>query len=311
MRKIIAGLLMLMGFFAKAQVYNNEWIDYSKTYYKFRVGKDGACRISGATLASVGLGTAQAQHFQLWRNGVQVPIYTSVASGPMSGSDYIEFWGKMNDGKPDKELYRDPSFQLNDKWSLITDSSTYFLTVNPTGPNFRLQPTANNVSGNTLPAETYFMYTAGIYYKDKVNNGLFYVVGTDHLFSSSFDQGEGWTSVDIGRNGSITNSLTNLFAASTGPAPTIKTSISGNAYNSRYYKVTLNGDSVLGNPVPYMNESTDQATFNLNLLNSGTASISVFNMTDPCPPSQSCPTDNMVVHKVEITYPRRFNFGGA
>src|SRR5438105_3526535 len=133
MRKILFGLLVLLCMSAKAQVYNNEWIDYTKTYYKFRVGKDGVCRIPGSALTSAGI-NGSAQDFQLWRNGVQVPIYTSVATGTLSASDFIEFWGQMNDGKPDKELYRDPSYQSNDRWSLISDSSAYFLTVNPAGP---------------------------------------------------------------------------------------------------------------------------------------------------------------------------------
>src|SRR5688572_3512473 len=157
MRKILFGLLMLIGIVANAQVYNNEWIDYTKTYYKFRVGKDGVYRITGAALGSNGLGSALAQDFQLWRNGVQVPLYTSVATGTLGASDYIEFWGKMNDGKPDKELYRDPSFQLNDKWSLITDSATYFLTVNPGSSNLRLQTTTKNLAGNTLSPDPYFL----------------------------------------------------------------------------------------------------------------------------------------------------------
>jgi len=313
MRKLLAGLLLLIGFCASAQrPFNNEWIDFSKTYYKFRVGKDGLYRISAATLATAGLGSAQAQHFQLWRNGVEVPIYTSVATGALSGSDYIEFWGKMNDGKPDKELYRDSSFQLNDKWSLISDSSTYFLTVNTTGNNRRLQPTANNVAGNTLPVEPYFIHTAGIYFKDKINNGLFYIVGTDHLFSSSYDQGEGWTSGDIPRNSTYPiNNLGPFYPAAAGPAPTIRANVSGNAYNSRYYRIAINGDSVLGSPVPYMNFVKDEGTFNINLLGGPNPVISVSNVTDPCPPSGGCPTDNLVVHKIEIRYPRQFNFGNA
>ncbi|HEY0041393.1 MAG TPA: C25 family cysteine peptidase, partial [Flavisolibacter sp.] len=312
MRKILAGFLVLLSFCAKAQiVYNNEWIDHSKTYYKFRVGKDGLYRISGATLTTAGLGSAAAKDFQLWRNGVQIPIHTSVAVGALSATDYIEFWGQMNDGKPDKELYREARFQLNDKWSLISDSATYFLTINASGPNLRLQPTANNVSGNTLPAENYFMHTVGQYFKDKVNNGLFYIVGTDHLFSSSYDQGEGWTSVDIERNGTRTvNTLGSLFPAAVGPAPKIRASVSGNAYNSRRYKVTINGDSVLGSPVPYMNQAEDEATFNSSLLSSGNISVGITNVTDDCGTS-SCPVDRMVAHKIEITYPRQFNFGGA
>lgn len=163
---------MLAGFAARAQVYNNEWIDYAKTYYKFRVGKDGVHRISGATLSSAGLGAANAADFQLWRNGVQVPIFTSVTSGALGASDYIEFWGKMNDGKADNELYRSPSLQMNDRWSLINDSATYFLTVNPGGPNLRFATTPNNVAGNTLPVEPYFLYTKGQYFKDKINSAI-------------------------------------------------------------------------------------------------------------------------------------------
>jgi len=312
MRKLLAGLLLLLSFCVEAQiVYNNEWIDYSKTYYKFRVGKDGVYRISGATLAAAGLGSASAQDFQLWRNGVQVPIYTSVATGSLSSSDYIEFWGKMNDGKPDKELYREPGFQLSDKFSLITDSATYFLTSTSTGTRLRLQTTVNNVAGNSLPIEPYFMHKAGVYFRDKVNSGLFYIVGSDHLFSSSYDKGEGWTSQDIGRNATLTlNPLTNLFPATTGPAPTLQANVSGNDYNARRYKVTINGDSVLGNSLPYMNQSEDQGTFNLGLLSTGSATIAITNITDDCGTS-SCPVDKMVVHKIEMTYPRQFNFGGA
>src|SRR5919205_1688823 len=149
MKKLLFSLLILCSFIANAQVYNNEWIDYSKTYYKFKIGKTGLFRISQSTLATAGLGSTAAQDFQLWRNGEQVPIYTSVATGTLSANDYIEFWGKMNDGKPDKQLYRNPDYQLNDQWSLETDTATYFLTVNPGGTNLRLTTTANNVAGNT------------------------------------------------------------------------------------------------------------------------------------------------------------------
>ncbi|GAA4748533.1 C25 family cysteine peptidase [Flavisolibacter ginsenosidimutans] len=321
MRKVLLGMLMLVAFVAKAQVYNNEWIDYSKTYYKFRVGKDGLYRITGATLSSAGLASATADQFQLWRNGVQVPVYTSVSSGTLGASDYIEFWGKMNDGKPDKELYRDPSYQLNDKWSLISDSATYFLTANPAGAHLRLQPTANDVAGNSLPVEPYFLYTKGQYFKDKINSGYFFDVSGEHLYSSSYDINEGWTSADIQTTislnqtpgyGTLTsNYFSNLYPASAGPAPLINASVGGNAtHPSRRYRITLNGDSVLGGAVPYLNSSTDQATFNLSQLSSGNAALAVTNLSDPCTIAPCINIDRLVVHKIEMTYPRQFNFGG-
>ena len=65
MKKILFGLLITWGFAAKAQVYNNEWIDYSKTYYKFKVGKTGLYRISQSVLSGAGWGSTPAENFQL------------------------------------------------------------------------------------------------------------------------------------------------------------------------------------------------------------------------------------------------------
>src|SRR3954471_18757246 len=140
MRKFLLILnLSFAALLVEAQAFNNEWIDYSKTYYKFKVGKTGVYRISQQVLGNAGLGTTPAENFQLWRNGEQVALYTSIASGPLSSTDYIEFWGLMNDGKPDRQLYRNPSYQLNDKFSLESDTSVYFLTVNNnTAANLRL-----------------------------------------------------------------------------------------------------------------------------------------------------------------------------
>src|SRR5688572_20132072 len=113
MKKLLLILLIAISWlFSTAQTfpYNNEWIDYNKTYYKFSVEKTGAYRISQATLTSIGIGNTPAEHFQLWRNGREVALYTSVPSGPLSGIDFIEFWGERNDGRPDSTLYRDTSF---------------------------------------------------------------------------------------------------------------------------------------------------------------------------------------------------------
>ena len=66
----------------------------------------------------------------------QVPIYTTVASGPLGSSDYIEFWGEMADGKPDKALFRDPDFQIIDHWNAETDTAAFYLTVNAGGREY-------------------------------------------------------------------------------------------------------------------------------------------------------------------------------
>ena len=131
MKRILLFLLILAGLTAKAQVFNNEWIDYNKTYYKFKVGATGLYRISQPMLSSIGLGSTPAEHFQLWRNGVEVPLYTSVQTGSFGAGDFIEFWGEMNDGKPDNIMYRVSDYQLNNKWSLQTDTAAFFSYCKP------------------------------------------------------------------------------------------------------------------------------------------------------------------------------------
>ncbi|RYY39297.1 MAG: hypothetical protein EOO08_10645 [Chitinophagaceae bacterium] len=304
MKKVLLGLLMLMGLSAFGQSYYNEWIDHSKTYYKFKVGATGVYRIPQSTLQAAGLAAAPAQDFQLWRNGHEVPLYTSVASGTLGTSDFIEFWGEMNDGVPDSLLYRDSRYQLSRKWSLETDTATFFLTVNPGGPNKRLATTANNVVGTSLSPQPYFMYTVGRYFKDQISNGYAVNVG-DYMYSSSYDRGEGWTSPNVVTNGTNTNSFTNLFAyAGAAPQPKFYIALSGTATNPRNYRVTINGDSVMGGPVNYFNDLVDSANVSINLLTAGTAQVSVSNIT-------TYASDRLVIHKYELTYPRQFNFGGA
>ena len=148
------------------------------------VGSAGVFRIPQSTLASAGLGSTPAEQFQLWRNGQQVPIYTSMQTGTMGISDYIEFFSEINDGKADLALYRLPDFQLNNKFSLQTDTAAYFLTVNPGPGNLRLQPTINDVAGNVLPPDPYFIHTAGQYIGEKINPGYAAVVG-EYVYSSA------------------------------------------------------------------------------------------------------------------------------
>ena len=127
MKKLITILLVLFSTASFAQQLNNEWIDYNKTYYKFKVGATGLYRINQGTLPA-GIASTPAEFFQLWRNGKQIPLYTSVASGVLPSNGFMQFWGEKNDGVPDKVMYRNSSYQLNDRISLQTDTAAFFLT---------------------------------------------------------------------------------------------------------------------------------------------------------------------------------------
>lgn len=304
MKRIIFFILLSLNLAAQSQVYNNEWIDYGKTYYKFKVGATGLYRITQPALVSIGLDNVPAQDFQLWRNGKEISLYTSVQTGVLGTSDYIEFWGEMNDGKPDNALYRQSDFQLSDKYSLQSDTAAFFLTVNPGSSNLRLNPVANNISG-TLTPEPYFMYTVGNYYKSKINAGFAAVVG-EYVYSSSYDQGEGWSSGDIDSNVVLATNFTNLFPYTDMDAPqsVFKINAAGNALNTRNFEVQINASSIMTQTMDFYDYVKANTSISTSLINTGSAAVSIINHASKKP-------DRMVVAQFELTYPRKFNFGNA
>lgn len=304
MKRLLLIVLMAAGLKGAAQPYNynNEWIDYNKTYYKFKVAVTGIHRIAQPVLATAGLGSVPAEQFQLWRNGQQVPIYTSVQTGTMGGADFIEFWGEMNDGKPDKDMYRIADHQLNDKWSLETDTAYYFLTVNA-GTNLRLVPTTNALPTSLSP-EPFFVHTVGKYYKEKYHLGYAAIVG-DYVFSSQFENGEGFTCNDMGPNATRSETFSSLFPFTGGgaPAPSLKVHAAGYAQNPRAFEVKLNGSVVATQTMDFFDYVKATFPVNISAISSGTAVIDVRNTNTT--------SDRMVIAQTELSYPRLFNFGGA
>ena len=315
MKKI--AIILALFFVARAasgQSYYNEWIDFSKTYYKFKVGSTGLYRINVTDLTALGLGSEPVQNFQLWRNGKQVTLFTSSPTGPLGAGGYIEFWGERNDGVTDIDLYRVPGYQLSDQLSLITDTASFFLTA-AVGSNSRFATTANNVTGNTLPAEPYFMYAARYNFRDRIHRGRALVAGGEYVYSSSYDMGEMWSSADIYPSAPAITTFNNLFVASTGPAASLSVAMAGSSLSGspnqtpsrdRKYTVAINNSIVIDT---ILNQFDARVSYNpavsLSLLSSNAANVSISNSSVP---SSVNPNDRVVCTFVELKYPRLFNF---
>ncbi|MEO7835928.1 MAG: hypothetical protein ABIR50_11450, partial [Ginsengibacter sp.] len=302
MKKFLVIIFILIIGVTNAQTYSNSWIDYNKTYYKFEVGSNGLYHISQSTLNSLGLSNTPAEQFQLWRNGEQVAIYTSVATGPLPTNGFIEFWGKMNDGKIDTKLYNVPDYQLSDHYSLQTDTAAYFLTVNPTGNNLKFTDNSNNVSGNTLPPEPYFMNVRGNYFNTQINPGYAQPAGV-FVYSSSYDKGEGFSSRDVYPSTPLSVNFDNANAYSGGPGFSIKFAASGTANNDRNIRVKIFNTVVDNESMPYLNylkkEITNQPISLFTDLNNIQVTFENTSLVT---------TDRMVVSFGEITYPSKFIF---
>ena len=301
---IIICVLLFRTFLAIAQPINNEWINYNLTYYKFKVGADGLYRINQTTLQSLGIAQANVAHFALWRNGVEVPIYTSQSSGVLNADGYLEFWGEANDGKPDFSLYRIGDHQLNDRWSLFSDSVSYFLAVDPSVTHRRLVPTVNSIPSGLSPVP-FFLHTVGKFYRERINEGYAVVAGS-YVYSSAFDQGEGWTTNDLGAGQQRTESFSSLrpYTGANAPTPQLKVNVAGNAPNSRTLEVLAGNNSLFTQQISQFDYAKLTVGLTSAQLASGSVTISVKN-------NSAVSTDRIVIAKTELTYPRLFDFGGA
>lgn len=314
MRKLLFILLLLAAQGVMAQNFNNEWIDYSKTYYKFTIGATGLYRIAGSSLPAA-IANSGADQFQLWRNGKQVALYTSVPTGALGGSGYIEFWGEKNDGKPDAPLYFNASYQLSDKLSLETDTAAYFLTVNTsTASNLRFSTEPNNLVGNVLPAESYFMYTARQDYRQMVNKGMALYLAPYYVHSSAYDEGEWWssfefrsavqpTSTSAGSPAApLTSTFNNLKPFAAGPSSTLRLSVAGTAPNNRNISAAVGSTTVFTNALSQFSATVMSGTVaTSNVTDNTTITVSSDYIS-------SVAADRAVVGFIELTYPRTWDF---
>ena len=195
MMKRILYIISMIGLFtiAKAQPYGNEWINYSRTYYKFKLGKTSLYRIPYSVLSTLGIPAAQLKgtDFKLIRNGREVPLFVTT-NAQFSTNDFIEFYGERNDGKPDSALYKNPNEQPNLFQSLFSDTATFFLTVDPFSINDRVIQQNNDLSF-TPPVERYCYYSM---FQNLLPFGYFRGFPVSpflpQLYNSDFDIGEGF-----------------------------------------------------------------------------------------------------------------------
>ncbi len=151
-------------------LYGNEWIDFSKTYYRIDVAEDGIYRISYAALIAAGFPVQEApvSEWRLYSQGQQVPLFTTT-EGFMSPQDVVEFFGQKNRGSLDRHLLENPAEEdLNPWYSLFNDTAAYYLVREPSTPPLRYTALPNDLT-NPPPPTPYCWWQVGYTY----SNALF------------------------------------------------------------------------------------------------------------------------------------------
>jgi len=282
----------------------NDWVDFSKKYYKVSVNTDGIVQVNAATLQAAGLPAASAigSDFQVFYNGAEIPIYVST-NGAFSSNDFIEFLGRHNDGVADTPLYENPDWQPNQRTSLFTDEADYYITTNPGASNLRMANINNNLTG--LPAKEEYAIAKAYGVTASRWGGRSYPIGGSTLFDSRFEEGEGLISQRIISTKNFPIPTPGVYSVGNLPVTlnaTIFKQVGTTSSNSVQFKLGS------GNQVSHTwNTNTNDLsepftdTFDASDMTAGTTTFNVVN-------GDSSQRYNML--EMEVIYPRDFNFSG-
>jgi hypothetical protein len=299
---------------AQIPVYGDEWIDYSRTYYKFKVAKEGMFRITRPALDAAGVpATVAGSHFILYRNGQEVPMYVSAEN--MGSNDYIEFAGRGADGSLDRELYADPAWQPNPHVSLFTDTAAYFLTYDNGGGHLRITQAINSIPVTPPAPEAYNWATVGNYYKNAITEGpsfdiTFNPSGTspnpgNPFFSPSFQNGEGLVAQQVALGNATSIVLATPNAVTAAVSAMLQVAITNRTYHTNPdLNITVNSNQVAR--VTWPSAETKQVSANIP------AALLVVNNTiglNPLVAGKSA-YDIYGVAFASIKYPRNYDVAG-
>jgi hypothetical protein len=222
-------LALLSGGFAFAQPYGNEWIVPGQSYYKIPVGKTGLYALD---LSNSGLPTGNdPAKLQIWRRGVEQAI--------MVKGDSLFFYGEINDGAMDVDLYHDPSLQPHKYYSLYTDTSAYFLTWSSSGNGKRMAQL--NTTTTSQPAAPFHISENLMLFTDSYDAGQ----PTFESYPSEFNLGEGWFGSPLQVSQTYTLDASGLNASA--PLPQLEIMLVGRNINYQTVEISIgNIDKVIG-----------------------------------------------------------------
>ncbi len=176
-------------------VAQNDWIDFNKTYYKILTAEDGIHRVSFSALSASGIdpNTLDPRNIRVYHRGEEVAIFVEgQQDGKFDTGDYIDFYGKRNDGTLDTKFYSDPSHVGNIQYNTHNDSTAFFLTVSPGIQGKRMStralPDPNTPISLSYQSEHFQVFS------DQYNLGVIYNPGTR---LSGFEEGQGWMSSPV------------------------------------------------------------------------------------------------------------------
>ena len=217
------GLLIILSafsFLANSQPYGNEWIDFSRNYYKLKVANEGVYKLSDSDLTSAGINLSgiDPQKIQVHYRGEEIPLVVKGESdGIFDSQDYVLFYGLPNDGRMDSALYQVLNYHPHTYYSLFSDTSSYFLSWGASnGKRYKA------VNGSVLtgtPESYYYDKTVQLLTEEYFRGEPF----SGRAYRSEYNRGEGWFSDRLAKNRTRVFQIDAEGNVSAGPKPYLQT----------------------------------------------------------------------------------------
>lgn len=317
MKKILFILLLLTASHVEAQIFGNEWINYSQQYYRLKVVNSGIHRINQEALVASGIpvSTFSSENVQLFGREKEIPLYINDGGdSSLDPGDYILFYAKGNDGWIDSLLYLDPNTIANPAYSLYNDTINYFFTWNNSTSNLRYSA-ETDVNFAAYPITTPYIN----YLVEKNHNSQYQDGVKNSLVSGSFyTAGKGWSANRVNGAAGYTASLSlNTPSPYTGAgAPDAKfhglsvsaSDAAATGTGNHHTQWTIgSSQTILLDSIYWGYKQIDcNALVSTSLLTNGNTPIQWKIIGD-----QGAATDFQAYNYYSIEYPRSPNFGGS
>jgi hypothetical protein len=196
---IILTLILSLPLAVSAQ-YANDWVVDGQQYLKISIAADGLYKLTYDNLVDAGLQVSaiDPRRIQVYHRGEEQAILfhhdQSPANDQFDAGEYLEFYGRKNDGTLDAGLYQPVSAQPHNYYNLFSDTTAYFLTWTSAAVQGKRIETFDQANTTNIPKEE-LQFTEDLrLFTSQYNGGE----GSTLLAPQSFyNQGEGWTGEGI------------------------------------------------------------------------------------------------------------------
>lgn len=319
-RLLVISFLLCVSFRLSAQVYGNEWINYSQKHYRLNISKTGLYRIDSVTLSKSGipLATLDPKNLQLFINGQEQYIYINGESDNVFNStDYLEFYAEKNDGRFDSSAYHNISHLPNRYVALFNDTTYAYITWNSSTNNKRVTLETDTASTG-YTATDYFYAERNLGFSSHYASGS---IASGLLEDPRYIEAEG-PGVTVNMGITVSSNPTQLIYPSSTLPVDIQISYSGSSID---YPTSLpNYDHHV--TVDYLNNTGATVLLHDTTFHGykhffiqkqitsdqlqGSSFVSVKSISDPIVSGFSG-TQKTTIHSIRIRYPQKTDFGGA